>query len=364
MPGFARKEIVREGEVGVYHCVARCVRRAFLCGVDPYSGADYSHRKVLVQKRLRFLAEVFGVDLGGYAVMSNHLHVVVRTRPDAVEKWSDEDVARRWWRLFPKRLDKRGNPAEPTPAELNLLMNSEQAMAEKRKRLSSLSWFMRCVCEYIARRANREDQCTGRFWEGRFKSQALLDDAAVLACCVYVDLNPVRAGIAKTPEGSRFTSVRDRIKSRQHSSGKKSPKKKSPAGRKRKHPPEPSPASWLSPLVAEETSRSRSASKAGCSPEHRASSDSFFDIDEDDYLKLVDWTGRQVRGDKPGAIPSHLAPILERLQVNDETWAESVKTFGVHFHRAAGRAASTMQAAEKAGRRWFRGVGFARSAFG
>ena len=81
-------------------------------------------------------------------------------------------------------------------------------------------------------------------------------------------------------------------------------------------------------------------------------------------MKLVDWTGRQVRGDKSGAIPSHLAPILDRLQINDETWLESIKTFGQHFHRAAGSVASIMRAAEQAGRRWFRGIGFARSAFG
>ena len=95
MPSYARKEIVPDGEVGVYHCVNRCVRRAWLCGEDPVSGKSYHHRKAWIRDRLEELAGAFAIDVCGFAVMSNHIHVVLRTRPDVVEEWSDDEVARR-----------------------------------------------------------------------------------------------------------------------------------------------------------------------------------------------------------------------------------------------------------------------------
>src|ERR1700733_3990498 len=93
MPAYPRREIVAGDEVGVYHCIARCVRRAFLCGVDPLTGNDFEHRKGWIRVRLEKLASVFAIDICGYAVMSNHLHLVLRCRPDLVADWSAEEVA-------------------------------------------------------------------------------------------------------------------------------------------------------------------------------------------------------------------------------------------------------------------------------
>ena len=140
------------------------MRGAFLCGVDPLTKHDYEHRKEWIRERLE-LASVFAIDICGYAVMSNHLHVVLRARPDLVRDWSDEEVALRWTRLCPPRDPATGEKTEPRACDLNMIVSDPARLAVIRQRLSSLSWFMGRLSEPIARRANREDECKGRFWE-------------------------------------------------------------------------------------------------------------------------------------------------------------------------------------------------------
>jgi hypothetical protein len=203
------------------------------------------------------------------------------------------------------------------------------------------------LCEPIARRANREDGCSGRFWEGRFKSQALLDEAAVLACSIYVDLNPIRAGVADRPETSEFTSAYERIASCEAA------------------PDAEGDVDWLCPLPDEDAARGSTAPpSATAAPAGRASNHGFLPMALDDYLRLLDWTGRQTREGKRGAIPAHLSPILERLHIRSEMWLETVSHFGRWFHRAAGSADRLLARAQSAGRRWFHGVTRSRLAFG
>src|SRR5690606_32901339 len=182
---------------------------AWLWGYDAYARKDYSHRKAWVLHRLHCLADVFSIDLCAYAIMSNHYHLVLRVDRQQAARWSHADVVAKWTQLFrtppliQRWQDGRANAAERVIAE--------QLIECWRQRLIDVSWYMRCLNEHLARRANAEDECTGRFWEGRFKSQALLDETGLLTAMAYVDLNPVRAGIARTPEDSDFTSVQARI---------------------------------------------------------------------------------------------------------------------------------------------------------
>lgn len=207
--GYARKHLISLQDTPYYHCIARCVRRAWLWGVDEYAGKNYSHRKRWVIRRLEQLCAVFAIEVCAYAVMSDHYHLVLYVDRARARRWTQHEVIERWTMLFRSPpLIERWRKGEALEAERTV---AEAIIEQWRDRLHDISWFMRCLNEHLARLANREDERTGRFWEGRFRSQALLDEAGLLTAMAYVDLNPVRAGIAKTPEDSEFTSICERI---------------------------------------------------------------------------------------------------------------------------------------------------------
>jgi hypothetical protein len=395
MPAFPRHEIVAHDAVGFYHCIVRCVRRAFLCGQDPASGKNFDHRKEWIRVRLKELAAIFGIDVCGYAVMSNHFHIVLRVRPDIAQGWNDEEVALRWRLLFPRRDEATGLHAEPEQHDLDMITSDPERVAELRKRLASLSWFMRCLNEPIARAANKEDKCSGRFWQGRFRSVGLLDEAAVLACSVYVDLNPIRAGVAVTPEESAFTSAFDRIRSlpasRSDLAGDGTSSLEEPALENAiahiSTAEAARPDAWLCELTLDErasalpvaarlpepfatpvvTANDGEAEACPCSTRPklgtRASDRGYLPIELEKYLSLLDWTGRELRAESRGAIPGRLWPILDRLGLNGECWLETVRHFGRWFKRAAGGRESLAAAALRCGRHWFQGQRAAKLAF-
>lgn len=298
-----------------YHCVARCVRRAFLCGEDPNTGASYEHRRDWVERRLLFLASVFSIDVCAYAVMSNHLHVVLHIDSKTVKNWSVVEVLERWHKLhkgttFTQRYLLGGT----LPAYVITL--AEVAAETYRERLIDLSWFMKELNEPIARRANLEDECTGHFWEGRFKSQALLDEAALIACMAYVDLNPVRSGISDTPERSNFTSIKKRV-----------------AAVKENRQPKA-----LYPFVG--------------NPRHDMPNGLPFKLA--DYLELVDMTGRIVRERNKGSIDASLLPILQRVNISSGNWLCIGNEFETRTGRVVGQELSIDQYCESHQRKRYR----------
>ena len=190
--------IVNDDEVGTYHCISRCVRRAMLCG------DRYEHRKAWIEDRIADLQEAMAIDITSWHVMSNHMHLVVTTRPDIVAEWSDRKVALQYLRMCPGRWKRRrrgiADDEPPTDEEIAAITEDPDRVAVLRKRLSSLSWFMAKLKEHVARRANLEDDCRGCFWERRFQSVKILDRISLLASSTYVDLNSVRAGVVDRPE--------------------------------------------------------------------------------------------------------------------------------------------------------------------
>ena len=345
---IARAEIITEGVEGIYHCTSRCVRQAFLCGYDKYTGRSYEHRRAWIRDHIKRLAKIFALEVCAYAVMSNHTHVVLRTRPDLVGTWPDREVARRWLSLFPTARKELDSQVTPDETKIRLLADSPERLQEIRRRLASVSWFMRCLNEYIARRANREDHCKGRFWEGRFKSQALLDESAVLACMAYVDLNPVRAGLALTPETSEFASVFDRIAGRQMRHCQAPSASTKTAAAANRISAETQPDQWLVPFATYVSSEKPQG---------------FLPITEDEYLRLIDCSGRLMIEGKKGSIPDHLNPILDRLSVDAGYWLTTVQSFGGLFQRVVGRHKSIKAAAHQAGQKWLKGLQAARTAF-
>ena len=321
----ARYSQVSLDSTSYYHCICRCVRRAFLCGKDHYSGQDYEHRRQWVVDRLAVLGEVFAIDLCAYAVMSNHYHVVLRINQKKALGWSDQEVAERWMQLFSGPLIvKRWLKGETESAET---LKALEIVQTWRERLYDLGWFMKCLNEYLARKANEEDCCKGRFWESRYKCQALLDEKAVLQCMAYVDLNPVRAAMAETPEESDYTSIQQRSESVMSTS-------------------EDNLKPTLLPMVAANTAEAED-------------DDTVCRFRLMDYLELVDSTGRAVRDDKRGAISAHAAGVLDRLGIDEKAWLAHMKPKQQRKPIALGALDKLKEYAQMTGRKWIAGQSLA-----
>ncbi|EOD56520.1 transposase [Aeromonas molluscorum] len=307
---IARSRQISLQDTPYYHVVSRCVRRAFLCGEDTHSGQSYEHRRQWVVDKLSQLSRLFAIGVCAYAVMNNHYHLVLKVEPDAANRWSEREVAERWaalfqWPLLVRRWYQGELLIEPERVVV------EQLIGKWRERLHSISWFVRLLNENLARQANQEDGCKGHFWEGRFKSQALLTESALLACMAYVDLNPIRAAIADRPEESDYTSIKQRLDAEQ--SAPSSPPLLLPFSSKGE--PDYLPYAFI------------------------------------DYLALVDGTGRAIRADKRGHIPANLAPILQRLGLDATQWLRQVTLFKRQGIRAVGDRAHCQQFAQHCGQR-------------
>ncbi|MBU2870411.1 transposase [Colwellia sp. E2M01] len=320
----ARSKQVSLQDTRYYHLISRCVRRAYLCGEDHHTKQSFEHRRQWMVDRIRFLTSVFAIDVAAYAVMSNHYHLVVYVDENEALGWSCEEVCMRWQQLYHihplvERLQKRRSSCEAEKTEaLNII--------EKwRERLSNLSWLMRNLNEYIARKANVEDDCKGRFWEGRFKSQALLDEKAVLACMAYVDLNPVRAKMASSVQTSLYTSIFERIHDKASDVESKHELSFTPK-----------------PLLGFISNEHQNSPKG-------------ITFSLLDYLTLVAETGKVIRADKRGSIDDSATALLTQLGINSDDWLALAEGFGKKYHQAVGSLEELNAFAAHTGKHWVGG---------
>jgi len=324
----ARGGLIDLSATPYYHVVSRCVRRAFLCGEDKYSGKNYNHRRQWVLDKIHLLSSIFAIDIAAYAIMSNHYHLVLRVDRERGIEWSQDEVIERWYRLY------HGNPLVDLyrkgmiddAARLNRVAEFATLW---RERLYDISWFMRNLNEYIAREANKEDNCKGRYWEGRYYSQALLDEQALLSCMVYVDLNPVRAGMCDDLEHSDYTSIQTRIAQyQQHTNS--------------------------SPDISDDTpsEQPRYLMPFGSSEDNNAIAFKLYD-----YLELADWSGRAIHPNKHGSIDRANPKLIDSLGISPDDWIEIVKNFRRQYGHFAGSEHALRQCANDHGQCWIKGVG-------
>ena len=321
-----RTSLVSMSDTPYYHCIGRCVRRAFLCGSDPVSGRSFDHRKQQILDRLALLTEVFAIDLCAYALMGNHYHLVLRLAPERAAAWSAREVLERWCRIY------KGSPLvarylNNAPLDAGDAVLLAELVERWRGRLVDLGWFMRCLNEFVARLANKEDGCTGRFWEGRYKSQALLDATALLTAMAYVDLNPVRAGLAESVATSGFTSGRQRLQELTATSG-----------------PGVGARPALRPFAQF----------------LRESEDDGLPFNLQDYLDLLDTSGRAVHPTKRGNIPDSTPRLLSSLGLAPGEWLKTVTELHARFRLFIGAPHRLTRLAERRGWRWVCGQTAAR----
>jgi len=338
----ARKDLIHLDTTPYYHCISRCVRRAFLCGRDKFTQKSFDHRKQWLVSRFAELADIFAIEICAYAVMSNHYHLVLRVNAEHAADWSVQELASRWSRLYNNAFSKKVANGGLLDSEEKTILKT--AIPIWRERLKDISWFMRNINEPLARTANEEDECKGRFWEGRFKSQVLIDDAALLTCLAYVDLNPIRAGIANTLQQSDFTSIQQRInafREKQRTANRKQPNNEKSTG-------------TVAPRLAafsNEKTKSRNGTETSLPIEFAS------------YLALIDWTGRAIRHNKKGAIPGDVAPILTELGIETTQWLTGVRQFNQRFYSVAGGIEALQAWCDRLQQSWLKSFSFSRQIF-
>ena len=350
-----RSEVFNPHEQAIVHVFNRCVRRCFLMGYDKQTRRNYGHRRKVFEELLQHAAAGFGIDLLSYAIMDNHFHLILRSRPDIVQQWQDTEVVRQWHKLCPIWKDDNGVPeANPCEFKVNAMAQNATKVATWRTRLSDISWYMKLVSQRFAKLCNAEDGITGTFWEARFKGKLLLDESALLACSVYVDLNRIKAELASSLETSDYTSVQRRIQATviQFSMRKIlseqvtiSPANGStvttvvidendsdiPDARSQTEPP---PDAHLSPIHIDE--KSDPIGPHPSTSKWRCSDKGFLPLTQSQYIELLQWTVDQLRHRHHDRSFDASPEILASLKLEADVWCKMVTQFSELFFLAAG----------------------------
>ena len=346
MASISRRKLLGRTRKSVFHCSTRCVRRAFLCGKDPLTGKDFSHRRGWIINREEQLAKLFTIEVEFRAEMSNHLHAVLRTRPEIAKRLAAP----------------RGGAALADHHQAGQVHDGRHAGARRKedRRVGGQQKEDRRVAAAAEQhllvhghslgkyrpRANAEDGATGRFWETRFRCRECADVSGILLCAIYVDLNPIRAGEADSPETARYTSAYQRIKAQ---SQRKNARDRADG--------------WMAELTLRPERKADESLAYSSRTGRRASDLGILPMSLEDYLKLLKWTAELLRSGQRSTIPKNLEAILDSMDVNHEAWLETVDHYETTFCHVVGSPESIAKVAERMEASCLKGTAASRRVF-
>ncbi len=356
-----RGELIDPKEVTIVHTVAKTARNLFLLGEDFATRTQNSHRKDWIMDILEFQSSLMAIDLLDFSLLCNHIHQVLRSRPDAVKQWDNYEVARRWMNLCPtsKKKLQVGDRVErvaipPRETQIQALANNPRRIGEIRERLSSISWWMRLLCQKVAQRANFEDGGSkGPFWKGRFHSTLIQENSHLLGCCLYVDLNAVKAGLAQCIQDYDYTSAKirlEKIKATQQAtqdqqgsgagqilqldplaevSVAQAPEEPSkPKAKDILQSPKPvlriSKGEFLSLMKLDELSSNPQLHTSG----FRCSDKGFLDYSVREYLEVLEWCIRNKITEPEAQMPAEVPACLSKHPLGPELVVRQAREFG------------------------------------
>ena len=331
----ARQNMIDPTVTPFYHCISQCAKQA------PLFGEENTHRKQWVEDRLQELVRIFAIDVCGFAILDDNLQVLLRLDQAKAKAWSAENVVKRWIELCPPK-DCYRIPIHITKPWIKEQAQDQEWVEARRTRLTDLGWFIKSLKEPIARRANLDDRRTGSFWDGRFRSVAILDAPSLLAICAHIDLSPFAAGIAETPRKSLNTSIKSRVDFCKAQGHLEALRDRTPSASQvnleKGH--------WLLPIEDRRDKHGKGA--AGL----------LRGISLPEYVQLIDWSSRLIRPGKSRS-KTETPDSLTRLEIDTESWQatltklmKTTKYVGTYF----GSTARLNEAAARRGIKYVKNV--------
>lgn len=331
----ARRDIVNYEDTRWYHCISRIARG--LAVLDKYGHS----LKLRIEDELRRLSKIFAIRVGGHAIMGTHFHLLLRVEVEEAMAWNSVEVVSRWALLCPPK-DKKRRPLNDDELQFWIEENAKDCdfVEERRNRLMDLGWFHRFLKQPLSAHVNELEGCSGTLFQGRYKSIAVIGFQALLNVAIYIDLNPVAAGIVDLPENALHTSFRLRFENAiRNSLFPEAIDRYANCEVNQKNAVDMEESLWL------------------VSIENRAVGDigkgMFDELTLIQYMILVDEAGRLPRIGK-AAISDRAVEILDRLGIKHAKWVSQQQRLAKSFLRGnyfSGNRSELQRVAERQGKR-------------